>query len=141
MSLLQQVFQRFQDVQKQFPLCFDVSKKMYCQSIWDGFVKSLHMRLLRWEEQHFNTKKFGRTPPLLDRNHALDLSRLSCGDIPFVAQTFCPTYVEIIAHNHQGGKSGCFGTHPQTVAGTLPRHTDHQIPLCVHCLCVFFSLT
>ena len=25
-------------------------------------------------------------------------------------------------------------THPQTVPGTLPRHTAHQIPLCVLCL-------
>ena len=29
------------------------------------------------------------------------------------------------------------GTHPLTVCGTLPRHTDHQISLCALCLSAF----
>ena len=40
-----------------------------------------------------NIKKFGGTPPLLDRKHPVDLSCLSCGHVPFVPQTFCPIYV------------------------------------------------
>ena len=38
-----------------------------------------------------NIKKFGGTPPLLDRNHAVDLSHLSRGNVPFVLGHFVPS--------------------------------------------------
>ena len=50
----------------------------------------------KWEgEKTTNIKKLGGTPPLLDRNHPMDVSHLSRGIVPFVARTFCPIYVEI----------------------------------------------
>ena len=39
----------------------------------------------------------------------------------------------------RSGRPGCPGDSPPTVPGTLLRHTDRQIPLCVFCLSVFFS--
>ena len=65
------------------------------------------------------------------------VSRLSCGDVPFLSRTFCPIDVEL--HN-LSGRGRCPGTPtPQDVPGTLPRHTNHQIPLCGLCLSVFSS--
>ena len=57
----------------------------------------------REEENPKNTKKFGGTPPLLDRNHPVEMSRLSPGNVPSVRWTFCPIYVEL--HRNQVGTS------------------------------------
>ena len=46
-------------------------------------------------EKQINIKKFGGTPPLLDRNRPVDMPRLSRGNIPSVPRTFCPIYVEL----------------------------------------------
>ena len=84
----------------------------------------------RWEEDKPNKHKtFARTPPDLDCNRPVDVSRLSCA--------FC---VEL--RRNQVGT----GTRPHIVPGTLPRHTDHQIVFFVFfffmCVCFvhrFFS--
>ena len=63
-------------------------------------------------------KKFGATLPLLDRNHPVDVSRLSRGNVPSVPQTSCPIYVEL--HINQVGTSRMFqDSHPNR-----PRHTS-----------------
>ena len=81
-------------------------------------------------EKPINIKKFGGTPPLLDRNHPVDMPRLSRGDIPSVLRTFCPIYVGII---HKSGRDvpDVPGLALKTSPGHFPtpRHTDHQIPL------------
>ena len=82
-------------------------------------------------------KKFGGTPPLLDRNHPVDVSRLSCENVPSVPRTFCPIYVEL--HRHQVGTSRVsLGLAPKP----SPRDTSgtyrSPMPLCVFCLSVFF---
>ena len=42
-----------------------------------------------------------------------------------------------ITHKSGQGVPNVAGTHPQTVPGTLPRHTTHQIPSCVVSLPAF----
>ena len=42
-----------------------------------------------------NIKKFRGTPPLLNRDHPVNVSRLSRGNVPSVPWTFCPIYVEL----------------------------------------------
>ena len=81
-----------------------------------------------------NIKKFGGTPPLLDHNHPVD--------VPFVLWK-CPA--DILSNRrgitHQLGRDvpDVLGFAAETVLGTLPRHTDHQMPLCSLCLSVFAS--
>ena len=85
-------------------------------------------------EKKNNRHKEIRGKPLhLDCDHGC--VHLSCGNVPSVPQTFCPIYVEL--HINRSGRPGCPRIHPQTVPGTLPGHTDHQIPLCGLCLSVF----
>ena len=75
------------------------------------------------EKNPINIKKFGGTPPLLDCNQPVFR-----GNVAFVPRTFCPVYVEM--HTQiRSGRPGCPGTRPQSALGTLPRHTDRQIPV------------
>ena len=74
----------------------------------------------------------------------MDVSRLSRGSVPF-SRGSVPLSRENSVQSMWNyiiwsGCPGCPGTHPQTVPGTLPRHADHQVPLCVLCLSVSFSL-
>ena len=55
----------------------------------------------RKNTNRYKKQKVGGTPPLLDRNHPVDVSHLSCGNVPSVPRTFCPIYVEM--HIHQVG--------------------------------------
>ena len=82
-----------------------------------------------------NIKKFGGTPPLLDRNHPVDMSCLSRENVSSAPPTFCPIYVGL--HTNQVGTSGVPGTRHQFGPGTLPRHNNLQFPLCV-CFDWFF---
>ena len=96
-----------------------------CCRLLEGLrVSRTHVR-----EKKPKRKKFGGTPPLLDSNHLVDMSGLSRGNVPSVPLTFCPIYVEL--HINQVGMSWMSGAPPHTVPRTLPRHTDHQTPLCV----------
>ena len=74
-----------------------------------------------------NIKKFGGTSPRLHRNHPVDVSHLSRGNAPSVPWTFCPIYVEL--HINQVLSSRISRDSLRNRPGTLPRHTDHQIPL------------
>ena len=58
------------------------------------------------EKKPINTKKSDRTPPHLNCNHSVDVSRLSREDVPSVPRTFCPIYVEL--HVSQVGTSRGF---------------------------------
>ena len=80
-------------------------------------------------------KKFSGTPPLLDRNHPMDVSRLSRGNVPFVPQTFCPLYVEL-KHTTGLGLPRSPGTRPQTIPG---KHRPPNSPLCVLWVSAFSS--
>ena len=61
-------------------------------------------------EKLINLKKFGGTPPLLDRNHPVEMSHLSRGNVPFVQSPKKP--YKIAAYNFlgslKGGGSGVF---------------------------------
>ena len=85
-----------------------------------------------------NRKKFGGTPPLQDRKHPVDLSRLCCARCHV-----CPADILSnrcgITHKSGSGRPECPATRPQTVLGTLPKPINHQIPLCVLSLSVFSS--
>ena len=66
---------------------------------------------------HFSIATIPSTCPVCP----VELSRLSRGH----SVQFIWNYTEI-----RSGRPGCPGDSPPTVPGTLPRHTDHQIPLC-----------
>ena len=66
-----------------------------------------------------NIKKFGGTPPPLDRIHPVDVSqRLSRENVPSVPWTFCPIHVEL--HINQVGTSRTSRDSPPN----RPRHTS-----------------
>ena len=91
-----------------------------------------------WEEKK-NIPKLGGTPPLLDCNHPVDVSRLSHGNVPSVPRTFCPIYGEL--RINQVGTSRMSQGSPPNCPLDIPRQrTDHQTPLCFLSLSVFFSL-
>ena len=81
-----------------------------------------------------NTKTFGETPPLWIATIlwtcrvCLEMSCLSSGRS---VQSMWK-YTSI-----RSGRPGCAGARPQTFPWTLPRHTDHQSPLCVLCFSFF----
>ena len=65
---------------------------------------------------------------------------MSCGgNVPFVPRTFCPICVDLHRYHFGTSQMSLALTPTSSLAGTLRRHTDHQFPLCVFCLSVFFS--
>ena len=68
-------------------------------------------------------------------SHPVDVSRLCHGNVPSVLRMFCPFCVDL--HGRQVRTSRMSpGIRSQVVPGTLPRHTDRHISLCVFvCRC------
>ena len=62
-----------------------------------SFPKSFCFCCVTWlgKTKPKNIKTFGGTPPFLDRSHLGDVSRLSCGNVWSVPQTFCPIHVDL----------------------------------------------
>ena len=65
------------------------------------------------------------------RNHPVDLSGLSHGNVPVSPVQWMWVYTEIRSEHLD-----VLVTRPQNMPGMLPRHTDHQHLLCVLCLSV-----
>ena len=83
-----------------------------------------------WGRKIINIKKFGGIPPLLDCH--VDVSRLSRGNVLFVPWTFYSIHLELNI-NQVGTSQMSRDSPPNSPPGTLPRHIDHQISLCVLC--------
>ena len=101
--------------------------------IWPANRFMKPMRAHAWEEKKTNKHKEIRrdTPasgPQLSRGRVPFLS----WNVLFVLQTFCAIYVEL--HINQVRTSRMSRDSPPNRPQTLPRHTGHQIPLCVLCL-------
>ena len=55
--------------------------------------------LVQFAGKTLNTKICGGTPPHRDCKHPVDVSHMSCGDVPSVPWTFCPICVD--SHTNQ----------------------------------------
>ena len=84
-----------------------------------GVHEALDSQALHGKKKPINIKKFGGTSPYLDCSHAMDVSRLSRGNVPSVPQTFCSIYVAL--HRAQVGTSRVsLGIAPKSSPGHLP---------------------
>ena len=99
------------------------------------------IRQLKWgkrkKKKTINIKNFGRTPGVCV---CVCVSHLSRGHVPSVLsyvpsvpRAFRPLNVNL--HINRPGSLG----RPEFVRGTVPGHSDHQIPLCDFSLSVFCS--
>ena len=119
-------FQRFSEVFRDFQKFSEVFQRPSQRPSQSAiFLSELRVVLplivlpLKTPAKPISIKKFGRTHPLLDRNHT---KTCPCGRVPSVPRTSYPIYVEL-------HKQGCdipyfWGTRPQTVPG----HFRYQPP-------------
>ena len=93
-------------VQAQIEISFTKRICSLCQAMIPLMLVWCHAMtqpLVGREKKPIKIKKFGRIPPLLNCNHTVDVSRLSCGNVPSVPRTFCPVYMEL--HTNEVGIS------------------------------------
>ena len=98
------------------PLCDTISKR-YC-AIGVGISHWAAKDLTGERKITINIKKFGGTPPLLDSNHPVDVSRLPADILPSLCR---------IAHKSGRDVPDVPGFAPNRPQDTSEAHAPHQI--------------